>query len=559
MSNSLIKQNQLTEEFFSIVTDKSITSTFETLSKYLSSIKTPLSKTNKQKIQSIINNTISEQLRKLAFIQYFLMEKTNSWGNGGEQQSKIGFCRNLLKIPFEKTLSNDDASAFMTLVREAGEEYDILDASQSSLQQQYNNFTIKIGPLLFKVPDSIGLNNLLTFIESDTHYYAARVGSDHMFIFGNYTKEDLDRYEIIHLNDEIIRSPKTIMAMAASNNSNIIHIRKESLETIFHQKWIQCFQYGELDILDIGEKDERNISEGIKQKALSLYGINEEKDLHTRKEQFLDDMKNTILFHEVGHGVSLREIMSFEVGSVSEASKLFGENILSSLLEFLADFCPQFGGLKGAIQNMIDISKTDPKRAEGMFYMYFSDTWFFDTEDEYMYSYSEMMALLMLKYINKDKSINWNKVQKDVSYDPVKPDDEEPSMVERVMNLLTLQSGELKKMIGSSKFKLSGPELKSFDYVKNLTLDSLKKNGVVDENDYGFMCKFWSYLIEYCKKLTPEKGENLVSFLKQEERKTLQRMFILSAGRKKAEAYDFNHRKYIMEQCKELGITLTKE
>jgi hypothetical protein len=149
-------------------------------------------------------------------------------------------------------------------------------------------------------------------------------------------------------------------------------------------------------------------------------------------------------------------------------------------------------------------------------------------------------------------------VQKDVSYHPIKTDDDEPSMVERVMNLLTVQSGELKKMIGSSKFKLSGPDLKSFEYVKTLTLNSLKKSSVVDENDYGFMCKFWSYLIEYCKKLSPDKGANILSFLKQEERKTLQRMFILSAGRKKAEAYHFNHRKYIMEQCKIRGIILIK-
>lgn len=558
MPHSLIKKNQLTENFFSILTDKSIMSSFETLHKYLTSNKLALSKTNKQKIQTIVNNSISEQLRKVAFIQYFLMEKTNNWGNGGEQQSKIGFCRNLLKIPFEKSLSTDDATKFMTVVRDAGEDYDILDASQYSLQQLYTNFTIKIGSMSFKVSDSIEINCLLKFIESDVHYYAARMGSDHMFIFANYTKETLDRYEIIHLNSEIIRSPKTIMAMAASNNSNIIHIRKESLETIFHQKWIQCFQYGELDLLNIGEKDERNISEGIKRKALSLYGINEERDLYKQKDQFLSDMKNTILFHEVGHGVSLREIMSFEVGSVSEASKLFGENILSSLLEFLADFCPQFGGLKGAMQNMIDISKNEPTRAEGMFYMYFSDTWFFDTDDEYMYSYSEMMALLMLKYIKKDGSVNWHTVQKDVSYHPIKTDDDEPSMVERVMNLLTVQSGELKKMIGSSKFKLSGPDLKSFEYIKTLTLNSLKKSSVVDENDYGFMCKFWSYLIEYCKKLSPDKGANILSFLKQEERKTLQRMFILSAGRKKAEAYHFNHRKYIMEQCKIRGIILIK-
>ena len=62
--------------------------------------------------------------------------------------------------------------------------------------------------------------------------------------------------------------------------------------------------------------------------------------------------------------------------------------------------------IENLIQNMIAIYKTDKNRAESMFYMYLSDVWFYDTPDTYMYLYSDLMVLILVRYIRKNQTIN---------------------------------------------------------------------------------------------------------------------------------------------------------
>ena len=74
------------------------------------------------------------------------------------------------------------------------------------------------------------------------------------------------------------------------------------------------------------------------------------------------------------------------LGAIGEVTKIFGENIYTAILEFLADFSPKKDEIMGPIQNMIKISRTDKNRMIRMYLMYLSDVWFYNTEDTYMYT-----------------------------------------------------------------------------------------------------------------------------------------------------------------------------
>ena len=91
-----------------------------------------------------------------------------------------------------------------------------------------------------------------------------------------------------------------------------------------------------------------NIAEGIKQLVLEQYQIESKDDLIKKESSFINDMSETILFHELGHGTVQHHILPFEFGAIGEASKIYGENIYTAILEFLADFSPDKNKNKGA-------------------------------------------------------------------------------------------------------------------------------------------------------------------------------------------------------------------
>ena len=121
--------------------------------------------------------------------------------------------------------------------------------------------------------------------------------------------------------------------MAAIIGHQNIYIRLESLQTIFAQKWVQIFNYNEFEMLSIYSDPYWNIAEGIKQLVLEQYQIESKDDLIKKESSFINDMSETILFHELGHGTVQHHILPFEFGAIGEASKIYGENIYTAILE----------------------------------------------------------------------------------------------------------------------------------------------------------------------------------------------------------------------------------
>ena len=200
---------------------------------------------------------------------------------------------------------------------------------------------------------------------------------------------------------------------------------------------------------------------------------------------------------------------------------------------------------------MVRISETDPAKATRMYYMYFSDTWFFDTEDEYMYLYSDLMALILLKYIKTDLSIDFKTLQKDIQH-------KEGTLFEKVLTLFTTQTQTIKQMVETADYYPTQDKKHKLDYPKmNSMLISLFKknpnNKTVPLDSTGFVTPYWINMIGYLKKFT-DKKEILEKYLQDQEKLTLKKVMVLSCGNKVAQKYQFNHRNYVIEKMESLGL-----
>ena len=47
-----------------------------------------------------------------------------------------------------------------------------------------------------------------------------------------------------------------------------------------------------------------------------------------------------------------------------------------------------------------------------MYLMYLSDVWFYNTEDTYMYTYSDLMVLILIRYLMPNNDIDFDKLER---------------------------------------------------------------------------------------------------------------------------------------------------
>lgn len=551
--NFFTDKNTLTQELLDIIFDTAINNRYPSFENYLTVQKIKYNPENIKKLIKIGETEIYKDVYFLAHLLYYEMEKTDNWGDVGEQQIKISFCRTLLKKDPSIQLNQEDAIKFLSQVEENIQKLGINELSPQTAKDQYKNYQFNLFSHKFSSYKTVEINRILKFCGSDKFIQGGFYGDDKEFIFGQGKSIHQGGYDIIYLDKELIRTPNNIVAMAAIIGNREIYIRKESLSTIFAQKWLEIYNYSEDERFQIQDNIFRNISEGIKAKTLSLYQTNNAEELKNQKETFISEMGETILYHELGHGITQHEILAVENAAIGEATKIFGENIYTSMLEFLADFAPPVEGIVGPIQNMIRLSKTNLKKATRMYFMYLSDTWFFDTEDEYMYIYSDLMSLILLKYIDINQEVNFKQLEEDISYSADRMDKEKLSMFEKLLELYTWDTQEIKTIAQSATFTLLDQKL-DFAKIKKLMIDQFRKNdGFVHTDTYEFLVPFWTNMLGYVSSIS-DSGEKLKSYIKQQERKNLMKMLILSAGKKKAEAYQFDHRKYLIDRMKEINI-----
>lgn len=542
-----------TTELLQLIDDKSITNRYASLKDYFKGENIEFNPKELAILIKRVDNSIYKQVSHYAHLMYHSMEQNNEWGDPGEQQVKIAFCRNLLQIDSNRQLTQADAVEFMNQVETNLEEKGIKSLSAAEAKAQMKTYVFTLLGKRYEAYKAHQMSSLMRFIGSNRHLHGGQYGLDQEFILGEGPMTHDTGYDIIKLEKELVRTPNNVMSMAAIIGNRNIYLRIESLKTIFAQKWLQMFHYSDYEVNHIKSNAYWNIGEGIKQKVLELYDIHSEEDLKEKEETFINDMAETILKHELGHGIVQHNLLPFDLGAIGEASKIYGENIYTAFLEFLADFAPKSEGILGPIFNMIEISKKDKTRAERMYYMYLSDTWFFNTEDTYMYTYSDLMALILIRYITPDQSIDFGKLERDLQFRDDRGQQDKLTLFERIYELYTWDTQEIKNVVEHAEFTLLEEQL-DYKKIRSLLVEQFRQNdGYVHEDTYEFLVPYWTNMLGYIKQIS-NSAQKLEEFINNQQRKNLMKMLVLSCGRATAEKFQFKHRDYIVQHLTNLNL-----
>ena len=542
------EKQQFHADVVAIFLDKSKINRYKTLLDYSNSNKLSLDKEEYQKFTKSVEKIIYDQVFYYAHLMYHYMETSGDWGEPGEQQVKITFCRNLLNVDPKIHLTSEHAKTFTETVKTSIKALKINTFTKEIARQQLRQYKFKIFGEDYETYKAIFLDKILKFSGSNKFLHAGQYGNQMEFIFGSGKQQHKHGYNVTFVQKESIRTPNNVMSMAAIIGHQNIYIRLESLKTIFAQKWVQIFDYNEFEMLTIHSDPFWNIAEGIKQLVLEKYQIDSKEKLIEKEKVFINDMSETILYHEFGHGIIQHNILPFELGAIGEASKIYGENIYTSILEFLADFSPNHDGLKGPIQNMIAISKKDRERAKRMYLMYMSDTWFYNTDDTYMYTYSDLMILILIRYLTPN-DINFELMEKELDFNK----SGSKSHFDRIIDLYQADITELKSMCENATFDIKGTDM-NYKKIRDFLIEEFKRNdGFVHVDTYEFLVPYWSNVLGYVKSVSNSKAL-VEEFLKQRQEKALKKVMILSCGKETAQKYQYDHRQYIMDRMTEFEI-----
>jgi hypothetical protein len=552
MNNSIFsKNNNLISKIRTVVLYPANRSRYKSLARYIKETGLACDKKELLLLPGLVNKSLRRQVRYLSFLIFHIMKISNEWGAAGEGQVKAAFCRNRLVVSTAETITQGDMDKFGRLTKKVLKEFEIDGLELRAAKHKLENFQFDILGVKLKADDVNQIESVIRFLGSNLIFYGGQYEEVWEYVVGEGSSRHYGGYDLYDIERELIRTPNMIMAKAALIGDRKIYLRQESFETVFNQKWVRVFEdeFSYLVELDIN----RNVSLGIKRKALSLYKAESKDLLEKIQEDFIKDMKETIVFHELGHGAINHELMSLEDSAIAEATEVFGGNIYSMMMEVLADFSPKWQKLKGPMKNMVDVAKKDKKRAERLFYVYLSDVFFYDTGDEYMYLYSDIILLLILRYIKKDLHIDFKKLEHDIDFAAKHKDDGKVNMVDMLIKRTANGMQSLKKMVENTEYELQSGT-KDFRYMKavaNTIFDNIgfKK----DLTSFHYQSKLWLSLLKYVTVFSKDEPK-FKAFLDSEEKKIMANLFANLAGQKKVVEYGYDHRKYILERFKELGL-----
>lgn len=549
----LFDNQVLRSEITDVIMDRSSISNFKTLKNYLAQQKKVVDPAEFDLLISKIKKSISQQLTYYSFLTYYLMEKKNDWQEAGEAQSRTTFTRLLLKKTAEEPITYEDTLEFNKQLQAQYELFGFHQMSIESAAAEASSFGFEFFGRKFMAVQTEEITRMMHFCGVNWFLQGGLHGQHLQFILGSGRLVHKGGYDVVTLEKEFMRTPNNIVAMAAVIGHRQIYVRMESLRVIFDQKWRQLFRYRDYELSYMRHNPMMNISDGIKRHATALYGATSLDTINSVQDQFVKDMSETILYHELGHGAVQHDVLSVEGGTLGEASRVYGENIYTQLLEFLADFVSVHGEIWGPMANMCKIAKKDRARAERMFYIYFSDTWFYDTDDTYMYLYTDLMALVLLRYVNDDRSVDFAKLEADIQFDKAEVATHN-TMYGQYIKMVETDMDIVKTWLENSEMTIGG---KVYDYKKarQILMDQFKKNdGYVHTESYEFQAIFWNYLYRYIKSYSPETFTKISNLLETREQEIIRFTLELSGGKNAVAEYDGRPRDYIVDRMTQLGI-----
>ncbi len=494
----------------------------------------------KKELFDFLKEYLTRKIKALAIIEYLIMEKGSNFGTMGEQRTSISFCRNLLNIACNREVTQFDADRFRQLVDEFDEKNGKkLAEAYLDLKKNFNInfFGVKINAML------IGpLSKYLEYLKTPFSFYITYSAKGYSnFIFGETTNQKIGDWEIVIFEKEYVRSPSLVLSIAAEGSSTgKVLIRRESCEVIFFNKWQRFFDQSKLEHKRALNHKNSAIREGVKAKALELYNAKTVKDVENIKNLFIDEMIDGILWHELGHKSSKKD----KTESLDAFGNVFvnTDNVISVLNEILGDWAPLNNKNKGAITRFLEIAEQDLNKATRCIYVYLSDNWFVDEEEEFMSLQTDLLTALILHFIDSDGTIDLNRLAK-----------EKDKIYDFALKSYKLILEEAYRIIKKGKYQIG---IHSLDYtmMQKEILKLYKEEGVLQtEAELLNRPNFWFNLWGYVKKFSPETFKNLNDYFETAGKDLRIKMLkILTKG--DTSKFNDSLREYIYFKYKECGI-----
>jgi hypothetical protein len=355
-------------------------------------------------LQHQIESDLIQQATYFSLLQFWQHEQTGIWGEVGEDASRLSFTRIILQIPEDLTVEISHITQLNAQLPQLYADFNITDVPLDTIKDRLGDYRFKLAGMEFQLHDSEWINQLLQFIGSDLCIQSGDYGHERELILGHGKTFQFDEYRVVDLTSEVMRTANMVTSLAAAIGHNQIFVRHASLQGIFQLKWDSFISYP----YRFHESPEFEAGHQLKALTCNVYDIRSLTDLADRKTEFLKDMRENILFHELGHAVIQHRLLPTPIATFSEASKIISHPFIHSLLELLAEIAPKNGAILGPLWNIAQVARTTPSRAARMFWMYMSDTWFFDTADDYMYFYSDLVALTFGAAIDVDGTLDFD-------------------------------------------------------------------------------------------------------------------------------------------------------
>lgn len=490
----------------------------------------------KQQSSSASTETqISDQIKYLSIIIYLWMNKTNNWGGFTKAAITQHYCYHLLNILLSTQLTSEDLDKFDEEIDRLAGKYNLTNLLPDVLLLLIKEFKIEIQGKSYGISEVMEVNKILESSGSKKRICAGFYGTFRSFIFGEVTEEKINDFNIYYIEKEIARTPNNPLLIVAVMEGQNIFIRKEACELLFYQKWAKVFESSPHDPYS-------QLSQKIKRKTLSLYGIKNKDDLVDEKEIFLKDMMTNYLYHEIGHSVSPLAAFTTDEAALGEGSTVLGSNILVLIKEFLADFMLH----RSPFQHMLQLAeggKAD--EAQRLFYLYLSDNFFYDTNNLPHFPMTDFVLAICVKYLGKDRIVFFGLKEE---LDMRNQNGILFYLIKEYKNIISW----LKEKIERTEFIVAG---KPLDF-KNLSVfvkaEHMKAKDFISEKDLKYQSTYWANIFKHVESYANETFKQIQYFLEEQKLRILDMLLDKIASEKDIEEYKGNLRDYLTGKLSDL-------
>jgi len=551
--------------------------------------------------KTTFENYLNTQIDRMAVLQFHLMQKKNYYGELGEQRVMLTYCRQLLDIPAHIEVNQNHADEFQEMMAEKQKEFEKYSLKELEKMEEDMKCTLPDGRVVewFKEDE---INKVLEEIGSENRIIVGFLGQFRSVIYGQAKVTFLDEYRVTEFIKEIKRTPAAVLSIAAVVGGRHVCLRHEACYTIFANKWRRVFEMEdwEKEILKMDDYDA--LAESFKEKAMAGYGFKNMKDLEKGTPLFIEEMLEGLIWHEVGHGIVLNSLIKTEESAFGEALAVLGNNIISVMKEFLADWAParphqldpvllkekilkqkpgyefkpkedlrwimpeeefkkesraflvegqdaQAVGnhIRGPLRHILNIagsggsSSTGYKKATRMLHVYLSDNWFLGNDTENFGNHTDLMLAYLIPFLKPKAQFDFEAWSQKL-----------PEYFNEVLSEYLRVVKNLENRVLKATFDYENQKMTFAQYSPYIKKKVHEQESGLEEDSMEFMVPFFAEILEKLHETNPPLLKEIKKELEIENEK-FHKALLKKLGQKGDDFDSLAIRKLLIESLKKSG------